>query len=47
MTVEITLGLILVMISVVGILGCLIALIVTGPVFKKQRRNLLDEIESE
>lgn len=47
MTVEITLGLILVIISAVGILGCLIALIATGPLFKKQRRNLLEEIESE
>lgn len=47
MITEVTLGLILTLGSAAGILTCLIALIVTGPVFKKQRQNLLSEIESE
>ena len=47
MTIEITIGLVLTIISGIGILGSLIALILTGPIFKKQRRKLLNEIETE
>lgn len=47
MMIEITLGLVLTIISVIGILGSLIALILTGSIFKKQRKKLLNEIESE
>lgn len=47
MTLEVTFGLVLTLGSAAGILVCLIALIVTGPVFKKQRQNLLNQIESE
>ena len=47
MMLEITFGMILTLVSAVGVIGCLIALIVTGPVFKRQRRNLLNEKESE
>lgn len=45
--IEITLGLIITVVSILGILGCVIALIATGPVFKKQRNRLLDQIEEE
>ncbi len=44
---EITFGMVLVLASAAGVIGCVIGLIVTRPVFKRQRRNLLDEIESE
>lgn len=44
---EITTGLILTGISAIGILGCIIALVITGPVFKRQRRKLLNRIEEE
>ncbi len=47
MTLEITTGLLLVMVSVLGIIGCLIALAVTGPLFRRKRRKLLEKIESE
>lgn len=45
--IEFTTGMIIMGISILGILGCLIALIITGPVFKRQRRKLLKRIETE
>lgn len=43
----ITMGLIITVVSVIGIAGCIIALIATGPRFKKQRQELLEQIEGE
>lgn len=45
--IEITLGLLLVTVSIVIFVCCLIALVVTGPVFKKQREQLLKQIGEE
>lgn len=47
MTLEITFGMILTFLGLVGTIACLITLVVTNPIFKKQRKNLLNEIESE
>lgn len=44
---EITTGFIFVIIGAVGMTGCIIALAVSGKVFKKQREKLLRQIESE
>ena len=40
-------GMILVGISVLGIVGCCVALLMTGRIFKKQKEQLLEEIEKE
>jgi len=40
-------GIVITIISVIGIVGCAIALIATGSRFKKQRRELLEQIEGE
>ena len=40
-------GMILVGISVLGIVGCCAALLMTGRIFKKQKEQLLEEIEKE
>lgn len=40
-------GMILVEISVLGIVGCCVALLMTGRIFKKQKEQLLEEIEKE
>lgn len=45
--IEITLGLVITAVSILGVIGCVIALIATGPIFKKQRSRLLDQIEEE
>lgn len=44
---EITMGLIITVVSAIGIVGCIIALIAAGPRFKKQRQELLEQIEGE
>lgn len=43
----ITTGWIITGVSVLGIIGCLTGLLVTGNIFKKQRERLLEEIEKE
>lgn len=43
----ITTGLIITIVGVIGIIGCVIALITTGPRFRKQRQMLLEQIEEE
>lgn len=40
-------GMMLVGISVLGIAGCMVALLMTGRIFKKQKEQLLEEIEKE
>jgi hypothetical protein len=45
--VELTAGWILTIISALGIIGCLAALITTIKIFPRQRRELLEEIEEE
>lgn len=45
--IEITTGLLLVIVSGIGIVVCLVALLVTGPMFRKQRKELLTQIEEE
>ena len=45
--VELTAGWILTIISALGIIGCLAALIATIKIFPRQRRELLEEIEEE
>lgn len=44
---EITAGWIMTGVSVLGIIGCLIGLLISGSIFKKQRERLLYEIEKE
>lgn len=41
----ITSGVVITVISLIGIIGCFISLIVTVKVFKKQRKDLLNRIE--
>lgn len=41
----ITSGLFIMVVALMGIIGCLISLIVTVKVFKKQRKDLLNQIE--
>lgn len=43
----ITVGFVITVFSVVGIIGCITALAVSGKVFKKQREKILKQIESE
>lgn len=43
----ITAGWIITVVSVVGIIGCIAALIASRKVFDRQRKKLLDEIETE
>lgn len=43
----ITPGIIMTIIGAAGIIGCLIGLIVTATVFPKQRKKLLQTIETE
>ena len=45
--IEITHGLILSGISILVLLGCVAALIVTAVIFPKQRERLLEKIEEE
>lgn len=45
--IEITHGLILTGISILGLLGCVAALIVTAVIFPKQRKRLLEKIEEK
>ena len=45
--IEITYGLILTGISILGLLGCVAALIVTAVIFPKQGKRLREEIEQE
>lgn len=45
--IEITHGLILTGISILGLLGCVAALIMTAVIFPKQRKRLLEKIEQE
>lgn len=47
MMIEITPGIIMTGIGAVGIIGCLISLIVTAVIFPKQRKRLLQNIETE
>lgn len=44
---EITMGWILIGVSVVGVLGCTAGLLATGKIFAKQRDRLLKKIETE
>ena len=44
---EITTGMVIEGVSVLGVLACLVGLLVTIPMFRKQRKKLLDKIEAE
>lgn len=44
---EFTLGYLMVGISIFGIIGCIISMVVSEKVFKKQRYKLLKSIEME
>lgn len=44
---EISAGWMLIAISVSGIVGCVVGLFAVGKVFAKQRKDLLEKIESE
>lgn len=40
-------GIVLILISIIGIIGCITALAASGKVFKNQRQKLLERIERE
>ncbi len=44
---EITEGMVIVGISIMGAIGCIVALAVSRVLFLKQRKNLLKKIETE